>query len=249
MKSKLTSIIAGLMTAATLLSSCTSTSQTFAGLTGAAIGSNIGGAIGASSSSGYGRFRHYNGQGAALGSLIGAGVGAALGVAIQKSVEAGERRQQETTQDYSSSNSRDSYDYRDSYNSRSTSSYYNNPSTYSPSSSAANRLPVRISEITYFDGNGDGYMSKGETIEIGTYIQNVSDRTLYDIEIILDTQQSKYTTVSSPLTITLEPRQKVRYSGRIFCCKSKSGKSVPLALSITSGSRQAQSETIYLDMK
>ena len=224
MKSNIITIVAGFLSSVMLLTSCTSSGQTVAGLTGAAIGSNIGGAIGAAT--GGRHYHHYNGQGAALGSLIGMGVGAALGVAIQKSVENNERNYHEGYQDNSS-----------------YSSNYNNPAPVQP------RLPLRLSEITYFDGNGDGYMSKGETIEVETYIKNTGNRTLYNLYITLDTQNSKYVTVSSPLTISLEPGQKVRYSGRIYCRRIRHGHDVPLTITLASGSSVIQSETLYLGMR
>lgn len=223
MKSYIATIVAGFLSSVMLLTSCTSSGQAVAGLTGAAIGSNIGGAIGGASGRGY---YHYNGQGAALGSLIGMGVGAALGVAIQKSVENNERSYYEGYQDNSS-----------------YSSSYNTPAPVQP------RLPLSISEITYFDGNGDGYMSKGETIEVETYIKNTGSRTLYNLYITLDTQNSKYVTVSSPLTISLEPGQKVRYSGRIYCRRIRHGHDVPLTITLASGSSTLQSETLYLGMR
>lgn len=224
------------LAAVTMLSSCQTSGQAAAGLTGAAIGSTLGSAIGGATGGHYGRYGyyHYNGQGAALGSLIGMGVGAALGVAIQKSAEENERRQYENYQDY------DSYDQNSNYNRN----YSNNNYTPAPS-----RLPVHISEVTYFDGNGDGFMSKGETLEVETYIENRSNNTLYSVDIVLDTQQSKYVIASSPLTITLEPRQKIRYSGRIYCRKVKNGRSVPLTITISAGNQMAQSETINLYMK
>lgn len=236
MKKNHITISAIFMAAVTLFSSCETTGQAAAGLTGAAIGGTLGSAIGGATGGGYGRYGyyHYNGQGAALGSLIGMGVGAALGVAIQKSAEENERRQYENVQDY------DSYEQNSNYNRN----YSNNNYTPAPS-----RLPVIISELTYFDGNGDGYMSKGETLEVETYIENNSNSTLYGVDIVLNTQESKYVTVSSPLTITLEPRQKVRYSGRIYCRKAKNGRSVPLNITISSGNQTAQSETINLYMK
>ena len=231
MKNKIKNVFACALSAAILTTSCTSSNQAIAGLTGAAIGSNIGGAIGAASSSGYGHFRHhYNGQGAALGSLIGMGVGAALGVAIQKSAEDSERTYYESQ----------------------TSSSYNIPESYGGSYTTpapAYSLPLRISELTYFDGNGDGYLSKGETVELETYIQNTSNHTLYNVQIALGTQGSKYVTVSSPLTITLEPKQKVRYSGRIYAKRSRSGSYVPVSINIAVGNNMAQSETLYLEMR
>lgn len=228
-----------LLAAVTMLSSCQTSGQAAAGLTGAAIGSTLGSAIGGATGGGYGRYGrygyyHYNGQGAALGSLIGMGVGAALGVAIQKSAEENERRQYENVQEYNS------YEQNSDYNRN----YSSNNYTPAPS-----RLPILISEVTYFDGNGDGYMSKGETLEVETYIENKSNQTLYGVDIVLNTQQSKYVTVSSPLTITLEPRQKIRYSGRIYCRKSKNGRSVPLTITISTGNQTIQSETINLYMK
>lgn len=239
MKKNHITISAILMAAVTLFSSCETSGQAAAGLTGAAIGGTIGSAIGGATGGGYGRYGrygyyHYNGQGAALGSLIGMGVGAALGVAIQKSAEDNERRQYESAREYR--NYEQEPNYSNSYSSNS----------YTP---APRRLPIHISEVTYFDGNGDGYMSKGETLEVETYIENNSNSTLYDVDIILNTQESKYVTVSSPLTITLEPRQKIKYSGRIYCRKAKHGRSVPLTITISTGKQMAQSETINLYMK
>lgn len=231
MKKKIINVYTCLMMAvAVLTTSCTSTSQTFAGFAGASLGSNIGGVIGAASS---GRHHHYSGQGAALGSLIGMGVGAALGVAIQKSVEEGDRRQTESSMNET---------------------YYNAPEqrtatrNYKTESRPVQSLPVRISELIYFDGNGDGLLSKGETIEVETYIKNTSNHTLRNVQIALDTQQSKYVSVSSPLTITLDPGQKVKYSGRVYGKRARRGQNITLTIRITEGNREAQSETLYVEM-
>ena len=229
--------LAGILAAAILATSCTSTSQTYAGFAGASLGSNVGSLIGAATGSGHGHHRHYSGQGAALGSLIGMGVGAALGVAIQKSVEEGGRR------------NRDDAPADNTYNYAPT--HQNTPKhpTTRTETKPATALPLRISELTYFDGNGDGLLSKGETIEVETYIRNTGRTTLHDLHIALDTRQNKHVSISSPLTITLEPGQTVKYSGRIYGKRSRSGHAVPLTILIASAQGQAQSETLYIEMK
>jgi len=250
MKSRITTVITGFLSASLLLNSCTSSSQAAAGLTGAAIGSNIGGAIGSvTGGSGYYYgpwYRYYNGQGAALGSLIGMGVGAALGVAIQKSVEDSERRSYESQYDNSYENSQGYSQQPERENQGGA--YYNNQygGAYN---NYSDRQSIRISGLTYRDGNGDGYMSKGETLEVETYIKNVSKSTLYNVYISLDTQDSRYAIVSSPLTITLDPGQKVRYSGRIYCRRSKKNRIVPLTVSVSAGNQTVQSETLQLEMR
>lgn len=233
--------LAGILATAILATSCTSTSQTYAGFAGASLGSNVGSLIGAATGSGHGHHRHYSGQGAALGSLIGMGVGAALGVAIQKSVEEGGRRNRD---DAPADNT---YNYAP--NQTSTPNHTPKHPTTRTETRPATALPLRISELTYFDGNGDGLLSKGETIEVETYIRNTGRTTLHDLHIALDTRQNKHVSISSPLTITLEPGQTVKYSGRIYGKRSRSGHAVPLTILIASAQGQAQSETLYIEMK
>lgn len=212
-----------------LVASCTSYNQAAAGVTGAALGSHIGRDIGWLTSG-----HHFGGRNAALGSLIGAGVGAALGVGIQNSIEnsranranrAAEREYQRSQDSYSSDDYQTgggAYDYDRATVNGNTS--YNRPATSSKY--------VSVEALTYMDGDGDGYISKGETIEVETYITNISNNRLRGVRISLNVPEDKYVTISSPLIIDLNPGQKVKYTGRIYCQKVKTDYPVNVSVNV-----------------
>lgn len=223
-----TTKITGLTLAATILiSSCTTSYQATSGVTGAMIGSHVGETIGYLT--GHGRFR---GENAALGSLIGMGVGTLLGVGIANQVEQNERTNARNRQyDDTPSPRANDYDYQTG------GGCYN-----------GNMLATSISDLTYMDADGDGYLSKGETIEVEGFITNTSDTPLQDIVIYLSTNDTKPFTLSPSLTTTLAPGQKIRYTGRVHCNKVR-GKSVCIQLNTTYNSKTSTSNTLIVNTK
>lgn len=218
------------------LASCSSYGQFSAGATGALVGSHIGRDIGHVVGGG----RYYGGGSSALGSLIGAGVGAALGVGIQNSIERSrERRYEEHSrhQHGTEQTSRDEYRTNGGYQGAETSSV-----------TISNSL-IGIEPLTYTDANGDGYVSKGETIEVETYIENISKSTLKNVTISLVVPEDRYVSLSSPLQTTLQPGQKIRYTGRVYCTKTKKGKSFNVSVNVNAKGANVSTGNLLIYMK
>lgn len=225
------SIISISLAATVLASSCNSSYEASGGVTGAIIGSHVGETIGFLSGSG-----RYRGESAALGSLIGTGVGTILGVGIARQTERNIRKGYEA----------DSYSEErygsDDYQIGGGATYEGSDQGYSFSSN------LNMSDISYTDTDGDGYLSKNEVIEIAAKIENTSDHPLRNVSISLTTYNEKYCAVSPSLTIDLRPGEKTIYTGRIFCKKSKRGRKATFSLSATSQglSSARKSFSIYM---
>lgn len=226
-----------------LVSSCTTSTQAAGGITGAAIGSSIGESIGWLSGHGY----HGRSNSAALGSLIGMGVGAVLGVGIASAIEENEK---EATN--RGNNSRhDDYDYDRSYDygyqigggERGA----HRRGGYQIDKEGLSSTVINISELTYMDENGDGNLSKNETIEVEGYVTNTSNSVINDIVIYMSTNDEKLYSVSPSLTTSLQPGQRIKYTGRIYCKKVRDN-SVRVTLS-TLYDNQTQSSDIYIRLK
>ena len=225
-----------------LVASCTSYNQAAAGVTGAALGSRIGRDIGWLTSG-----HHFGGRNAALGSLIGAGVGAALGVGIQNSIENSRANRAGRTVE----RSQDPYSSDDYQTGGGASDYSRTPVNGNTSynrTTASNKY-VSVESLTYMDGDGDGYISKGETIEVDTYITNISDKKLRSVRISLNVSEEKYVTFSSPLIIDLNPGQKVKYTGRIYCQKTKSDYPVNVSVDVNAEGMTTSTGTLSVYMK
>lgn len=219
------------LAAAMLASSCTSSYQAASGATGAMIGGRVGEAVGFLS--GHGRFR---GENAALGSLIGMGVGALLGVGIANQVEQNEKAQARNRQ----------YDDRQQDGGYSGDQDYQiGGGSYNGSESV---LSSSISDLTYMDADGDGYISKGETIEVEGFITNTSDAPLQDIVIYLSVNDTKSFTLSPSLTTTLAPGQRIRYTGRVHCNKVRYN-SVSVNLNTTCNNKTNTSNSLFVRTK
>lgn len=217
-----------------MISSCQTRGQMMGGIAGAHIGSEVGGAIGFLS--GHGPFRGHN---AAMGTLIGAGVGALLGVSVAQSIEDKEKARYER-------NHGGRYD--NPQNTSSTDDYgYQTSGGYDPNSnSAAVPANVAISELTYMDTNGDGFISKNEAIEIEGFITNSSSFPLEDIVIYITTNDEKNYTISPSLTTTLQPGQKIRYTGRIYCNKARQGEQIRINLNTSYKGMNSISPNLYV---
>ena len=178
---------------ALLVSSCTSSYQAAGGATGAMIGSHVGGAIGALSGHG-----HFRGESAALGSLIGMGIGAILGVGITSQIEEQERAEARRYEGYGQVNTRNDGGYYDNNVGYQTSGGYQGGQNVQSNHNyqigngsydgAIASTVLSISELSYMDADGDGYISKDETIEVEGFITNTSNSVLRDIVIYVFTE-------------------------------------------------------------
>lgn len=222
-----------LLAALMLASSCSSSYQASGGVTGAMIGSNVGETIGFLSGRG-----HFRGKNAALGSLVGMGVGAALGVGIASQVEKNEaaaRRQKgNSTNDYRTNTDNGYYGGQD---------YQIGGGSYNGSYNSAS---ISISDLNYMDANGDGYISKGETIEVEGFITNTTHAPIYNLVIYLSTSNPKAFTISPSLTTTLQAGQRIRYTGRIHCKKAHKNQPVNVTLNATHAGQNAVSNSLFV---
>lgn len=242
------------LAAALLASSCTSSYQAAGGVTGAMIGSHIGGAVGALSGHG-----HFRGESAALGSLIGMGIGAILGVGITSQIEEQERAEARRYEDYGQDRTTVGND-----------GYYDNHVGYQISggnqggnqavqenhnyqigsyNGSITSTVLSISDLTYMDADGDGYISKDETIEVEGYITNATNSILRDIVIFLDVSDPKAFSISPSLTTTLQPGQKIRYTGRVHCLRTRSITSVGINLNTVYAEKTYTSNSLFVGVK
>lgn len=226
-KTKITCLI---LAVAMLTGSCSSPYQASGGITGAMLGGQVGEAVGYLS--GHGPFR---GRSAALGNLVGMGVGAALGIGITSQMEANAREK-------SQRGGNDDYAYNDDY----SQGYQTGGGAYAGVTSSST---IYLSDLSYTDMTGDGYISKDETIEVEGYITNTSDNTLDDVVIYINVNDPKHFTISPPLTTTLRPRQRIRYTGRVHCGKARHGHSIAVNLNAKYGSKVCSSENLVLRIK
>jgi hypothetical protein len=200
------------------------------------IGSHVGGAIGFLSGRG-----HFRGENAALGSLIGMGVGAMLGVGIASQNEQREREARQRNV-YSSGEVPTTPEYD---NTAGGPDYQTGGGAYQGSLPSS----VSISPLTYMDADGDGYLSKGETIEVEGYITNTSSTVLHDIVICLTVDNQRHIRLSPSLTTTLQPGQKIRYTGRVHCEKSLRGRPVGINLCTDHNGKKHTSTTLFIETK
>lgn len=234
-----------------MVSSCTSSYQAAGGVTGAMIGSHVGGAVGALTGHG-----HFHGRNAALGSLIGMGIGAILGVGISSQIEEQERAEARRYEDYGRPEGNVRYDgYENNNAGYQTSDGYQGGqehSGYQISKGANGTVAssvLSISELTYMDTDGNGYISKGETIEVEGYITNTSNSVLHDIVIHLDVNEPKAFSVSPSLTTTLQPGQKIRYTGRVHCLRSRNIESLGINLNTEYAGKSYTSNALFVGVK
>ncbi len=247
--------ITGLTLATILLtSSCTSSYQAAGGVTGAMIGSHVGGAVGVLA--GHGPFR---GESAALGSLIGMGVGAILGVGITSQIEEQERaearRYEERAENNTSANNNGYYDnnvgYQTSggYQGTHTQEYSNYQIGNGAYNGTVTSSVLSISELSYMDADGDGYISKDETIEVECFITNTSNSILRDIVISLNVNDPKAFSLSPSLTTTLQPGQKIRYTGRIHCKRTRGIETLGIDLNTDYAGKTYTSNSLLVGVK
>ena len=234
---------------ALLVSSCTSSYQAAGGVTGAMIGSHVGGAVGALAGHG-----HFRGESAALGSLIGMGIGAILGVGISSQIEEQERAEARRYEDYERTRGNIQYDgaYEDNNVGYQTSGGYQgsvDSHNFQISKGVASTTVLSISDLSYMDADGDGYISKDETIEIEGFITNTTNSLLQDIVIQLNVDDPRSFGVSPSLTTTLQPGQKIRYTGRVHARRTRGHSSLGINLTTEYAGKSYTSNTLLVGVK
>ena len=108
---------------------------------------------------------------------------------------------------------------------------------------------LSISELSYMDADGDGYISKDETIEVEGFITNTSNSVLRDIVIYLNVSEPKSFSVSPSLTTTLQPGQKIRYTGRVHGNRTRGHTSLGINLSTEYAGKTYTSNTLFVGVK
>ena len=242
------------LAAALLASSCTSSYQAAGGVTGAMIGGHVGEMVGVLA--GHGPFR---GESAALGGLIGMGIGAILGVGITSQIEEQERAEARRYEDYGQNRTTaDNDGYYDNnvgyqisggYQGDSQPVQENHNYQIGSYNGAITSSVLSISDLTYMDADGDGYISKDETIEVEGYITNTSNSVLRDIVIRLNVNDPKAFSISPSLTTTLQPGQKIRYTGRVHCLRTRGVTSAGINLNTDYAGKTYTSNSLFVGVK
>ncbi len=130
---------------------------------------------------------------------------------------------------------------RDKSETRRNEEFY--PPTSTPSTA------ISLSNLTYMDTNGDGYISKEEIIEVEGFITNTSNSVIPNIVIYLTTNDAKAFIASPSLTTTLQPGQKIRYTGRIHCRKTRGESVAEVQLHTTYANKNNISNSLYIPTK
>lgn len=176
------------------MSSCgTMDSRSYLGtMAGAEIGGTIGEAIGWMATS-----RHDGPGKAMLGSIVGTIVGAAVGNSLSSKSE----REAETS----------------AYIGKKMRKADTSESSYDDLSTNYSACPLVISNLTYQDEDGDGRISKYETINVIYEVTNTSDHIVAATLSIDDAENAK-TMVFSPSTdLMIDSHQTIRYKAKAFC--------------------------------
>ncbi len=108
---------------------------------------------------------------------------------------------------------------------------------------------ISLSDLTYMDTNGDGYISKDEIIEVEGFITNTSNSAIPNIVIYLTTNDAKAFIASPSLTTTLQPGQKIRYTGRIHCRKTRGESAAEVQLHTTYANKNNVSNSLFIPTK
>lgn len=209
----------------TAVSSCsyTSSGNYLGTMAGAEIGGVVGEALGWMSTD-----RHSGPGRAMMGSIIGTVAGAAIGNSLTKDrareypeeVNIGRRNDRK----YDSQGNDIGYQTGGGYDNsgRERDSYgdygsYGNRNGFSFSTS-----DLAISHVTFEDEDGDGRISRNETINIIYEISNKGHRTYDDVVLKVDVEENEVRrfALSPSTTVSIAPGKSVRYKAKAFC-KSK----------------------------
>ena len=235
-----------LIGSSTMISCDISSSRNYMGtMAGAEIGGVIGEALGWMSTS-----RHDGPGKAMLGTIVGTVAGAAIGNALTKDnttrTTVGRR-----------DNTRDNRRYEEDYNpgyqiggGGNYDGYTNRQNNYAGSSyDGSNSYSfLTISNMSYQDEDGDGRISRNETINIIYEVTNTSKNPVDDVELKIEALDGdKYFAVSPSNTTKIAAGECIRYKAKAFC-KSKPTKS-PAQFKLSASSRYAGSTSTILQIR
>lgn len=223
-----------------VLSGCTySGYESYAGtMVGAQIGSVIGESIGWLSTS-----RHGGPGTAMLGSVIGTAVGAVIGNSIgneaaeskrQERAERKQRQRAERANRVARQEETDNYDF----------SGIQTEGGRDASVAAINNNSLVISNLHYEDEDGDGKMSKYETVNV---IYEVHNPNSYPVDANLITGDNNPNLEFSPVTNTrIEAGKSIRYKAKVFCKKVPDGNYTEIPLAVSGEGIETSSATIRI---
>ena len=187
------------------------------------------------------------------------GIGAILGVGITSQIEEQERAEARRYEGYGQVNTRNDGGYYDNNVGYQTSGGYQGGQNVQSNHNyqigngsydgAIASTVLSISELSYMDADGDGYISKDETIEVEGFITNTSNSVLRDIVIYLNVSEPKSFSVSPSLTTTLQPGQKIRYTGRVHGNRTRGHTSLGINLSTEYAGKTYTSNTLFVGVK
>ena len=232
-----------LVGSSTLLSCDISSSRNYMGtMAGAEIGGVIGEALGWMSTS-----RHDGPGKAMLGSIVGTVAGAAIGNALTK---------EKTTTVGRRDNVRDNRRYEEDFNpgyqigGGGNEGYINQNSNYAGSARGNNGSYsfLTISNVSYQDEDGDGRISRNETINIIYEVTNTSRNAVDDVELKIESLDGdKYFAVSPSNSVKIAAGECIHYKAKAFC-KSRPSKS-PAQFKLIGSSRYAGTTSTILQIR
>jgi outer membrane lipoprotein SlyB len=246
MKKNLIYSASAIILASIMMSSCyTYTSPMSYGgtATGASIGGFLGSTLGAATTNG-------SFGGSLVGNIVGSAAGAALGNKVSKSAEQRrlqkrQERQNRRNQANAQQVQQDDYSY-DTPESNDVD--FSNYQTEGGANYDANTVNFNISNITVNDSDGDGYMSKEETVEVVCEVSNLNEsNTEADISIG-NPGDSKFT-YSPSVKATIDGGKSIRYTAKVYCKKLPTGDAIDIPITVSSPSLGSVTKYVTIRMK
>ena len=201
--------------------SCHDSTSYMGTIAGAQLGSTLGGAIGWLGGSGRGRS-----NGSALGTIVGTVGGAAIGAAI-----ANNSAKKHTEYMGSDANQ---YAFGSDEWKRESSRVYGQNDVKSSRDGYASSSKLYISNLSFQDENGDGKLNKEETIIVSFTVQNMEDRKMEVELFLLEPNYYRDLEISQPKTVTIAPKEMVRYKAKVYCKHNLKGKTLNLQAHVRS---------------
>ena len=242
--------------AGSMLSSCTYGSyESYLGtMAGGEIGGIIGESIGWMSTS-----RHSGPGNAMLGGIIGTVAGAVIGNSIgnqageaNKARRAERKRKKEERQSYENSGSYNNYENNGNYSGGNETYDFSRYQTEGGRAteqlkSAGNysSSALQMGDLHYEDENGDGKVSKYETINV---IYTVTNPSSTDVEVSLVTGDNKNThfEYSPAYNTTIGAGKTIRYKAKVFCKSVPKGSHSTIPVFVKSSSSGTITDNIQI---
>lgn len=235
-----------LLSAALVLSSCSSYTAT-----GASVGGEFGHVVGSAIGGITGGWRGER-AGGALGTVGGVLAGAAIGAAVEKSQmkkmeDMRERRAEEARRDQgiNQRTGKEPVDDRIVFD-EGPSAYPNEAGKRSISVNDLTRRPaIEVRNARIYDTNDDGVLSRGEQCTVVFEIMNNTPNPIYDIcPIVEDATGNKHIKVSPNLRVeSIAPHQGIRYTATILADKQLKDGVIVVRLGVVHGQKEITSQT------